>query len=99
MGNSKLAAGCHLPAAAHEPVPAIGANGILAHVQGNYIAAALQTLGPATREAPTHHEVLVEAGHLGTVRLFVEKKQARHGRHSHYFWSAYRAEAVDPPPH
>ncbi len=92
MGNSKLAARCHLSAAGHDQVPAIGANGILAQVQGNYIAAALRTLGPATREAPSHHEVLVEAGHLGTVRLFIEKKQARHGRHSHYFWSAYRAE-------
>ncbi|QRQ86233.1 hypothetical protein [Cupriavidus oxalaticus] len=95
MGNSKLAAGCHVRTTAYDPVPPIGASGILAQVQGNHIAAGLRTLGPATREAPSHHEVLVDAGHLGTVRLFVEKKQARHGRHSHYFWSAYRAELAN----
>lgn len=95
MGNSKLAANCHLWTTANGQVPAIGANGILAQVQGDHIAAALRTLGRATREAPSHHQVLVEAGHLGTVRLFIEKKQARHGRHSHYFWSAYRAEPAN----
>jgi len=95
MGNSKLAARCHLPAAAHDSVPAIGANGILAQIQGNHIAAAVRTLGRATREAPSHHKVLVKAGHLGTVRVFIAKKQARHGRHTHHFWSEYRAEPAE----
>ncbi|WP_279615823.1 hypothetical protein [Cupriavidus alkaliphilus] len=36
--------------------------------------------------------MLIDAGYLGTVRLFVEKKLARHNRHSHYYWAAYRAE-------
>lgn len=92
MGNNKFAARCHLPPAASDTYPLPGANGILAQVQGHHVAAALQTLGPATRDAPDHHEVLVEAGHLGTVRLFIQKKLARHNRHSHYYWSAYRAE-------
>ncbi|MCO4864405.1 hypothetical protein MKD38_22220 [Cupriavidus sp. WGlv3] len=97
MGNSKRAASCHLPAATPEyPVP--GANGILAQVQGHHVAAALQTLPRATADAPNHHEVLVEAGHLGTVRLFVVKKLARHNRHSHYYWSAYRAEPASAEP-
>ncbi|WP_116324727.1 hypothetical protein [Cupriavidus taiwanensis] len=96
MGNSKLAAGCHLPGAGPEPSPAAGANGILGRVQGNYIAAGLQTLEPATAAAPNHHEVLIDAGHLRTVRLFIEKKLARHNRHSHYYWSAYRAEPESP---
>jgi hypothetical protein len=95
MGNSKLAAGCHLHAASQGTTPTVAANGILAQVQGNYVAAALRTLGQATRETPSRHEVLVEADHIGTVRLFIEKKQARHGRHSHYYWSAYRAEQVN----
>ena len=95
MGNSKLAAGCHLPGENAEAAPAArGTNGILGRVQGNHIAAGLHTLGPATAAAPSHHEVLIDAGHLGTVRLFVEKKLARHNRHSHYYWSAYRAEPV-----
>ncbi|MBB3006063.1 hypothetical protein [Cupriavidus alkaliphilus] len=96
MGNSKLAAGCHLPGAGSEPSPAAGANGILGRVQGNYIAAGLQTLGPATATAPSHHKLLIDAGYLGTVRLFVEKKLARHNRHSHYYWAAYRAELEGP---
>lgn len=96
MGNSKLAAGCHLPGAGPEPSPAAGANSILGRVQGNYIAAGLQTLGPATAAAPSHHEVLIEAGHLGTVRLFIEKKLVRHNGHSHYYWAAYRAEPEPP---
>ena len=85
MGNSKLAARCHVPAATQETYPTPGANGSLAPVQGRPVAAALQTLGPATRDAPSHHEVVVETGHLGTVRLFIEKKLARHHRHSHYY--------------
>lgn len=48
MGNSKLAAGCHLPGAASDPSPAAGANGILGRIQGDHIAAGLQTLGRAT---------------------------------------------------
>ncbi|AQV94738.1 hypothetical protein BJN34_12695 [Cupriavidus necator] len=92
MGNSKRAAGCHLPAATSETYQVTDANGILGQVQGHYFAAGLQTLGPATHDSPSHHEVLVEAGLLGTVRLFIEKELARHNRHSHYYWSAYRAE-------
>ncbi|AEI77529.1 hypothetical protein CNE_1c21950 [Cupriavidus necator N-1] len=99
MGNSKRAAGCHLPATTPEPFPAPGANGILGRVQGHYIAAGLQTLPRATHDGPSHHEVLVEAGHLGTVRLFIEKKLARHNRHSHYYWSAYRAEPAEEQQH
>jgi hypothetical protein len=97
MGNSKLAGGCHLPREDSEPDPAaLGANGILGRVQGDHIAPGLQSLGPATATAPSHHEVLIDAGHLGTVRLFIEKKLARHNRHSHYYWSAYRAEPEGP---
>jgi hypothetical protein len=40
--------------------------------------------------------VVIDAGAAGTVRLFIEKKRVRHHRHSHYFWSAYRAEPVRP---
>ncbi len=95
MGNSRLAAGCHLPAATTATYPTTGASGILARVQTDHIAAGLQTLGPATADAPSHHEVLIDASHLGTVRLFIEKKLVRHHRHSHYYWSAYRAEPVN----
>lgn len=97
MGNSKLAARCHEPPGAPDSYPVAGANGILARIEGHYIAAALRTLGPTTRDGPSHREVLVEAGHAGTVRIFIEKKLARHGRYTHYFWSAYRAEPEKAP--
>jgi len=99
MGNSKLAARCHLPAKTHGEDLAHSGNSILGSIPGQYIAAGLGTLGRATRESADHYEVIVEAGHAGTVRLFIEKKRAQHGRYTHYFWSAYRAEPVDPPPH
>ncbi|WP_367394507.1 hypothetical protein [Cupriavidus sp. Agwp_2] len=95
MGNSKLAAGCHLSSDPSDTVPAGAENGILGQIHGQYIAAAIGTLGRATREAPERHEVVVEAGHAGTIRLFIEKKRARHGRYSHYYWSAYRAEQAN----
>lgn len=95
MGNSKLAANCHLQSAAPSESPN-PANGILGRIQGHYIAASLATLTPATADAPPHHEVVIDAGPAGTVRLFIEKKRVRHHRHSHYFWSAYRAEPVRP---
>ncbi|WP_434033613.1 hypothetical protein [Cupriavidus sp. a3] len=94
MGNSKLAAGCHLSSGPSHIAPT-GENGILGQVHGQYIAAAIGTLGRATREAPDRHEVVIEAGHAGTVRLFIEKKRARHGRYSHYYWSAYRADQAN----
>lgn len=93
MGNSKLAAKCHLRSSASSEFPS-QAHGILDRVQGDYIAAGLATLPPATVDAPPHHEVEIDAGPAGKVRLFIAKKRVRHHRHSHYFWSAYRAEPV-----
>jgi hypothetical protein len=95
MGNNKLAAKCHLRSPAPSEMPN-QAHGILGRVQGDYIAAGLATLPPATADATAHHEVEIDAGPAGTVRLFIEKKRVRHRRHSHYFWSAYRAEPVKP---
>jgi|GEM_PF-971625 len=95
MGNSKLAAKCHLRPPAPSETPN-QAHGILGRIQGDYIAAGLATLPTATADAPSHHEVVIDAGPAGTVRLFIEKKRVRHHRHSHYFWSAYRAEPVRP---
>ena len=98
MGNNKLASRCHMPAAAPDSYPVPGANGILGRIPGHYIAAALGTLGPATRDGPGHREVLLEAGHAGTVRLFIENKQAPHGRHTHHYWSAPSCPEPEPAP-
>lgn len=93
MGNNKLAAKCHPRSSAPLAAPN-QAHGILGRIQGDYIASGLATLPAATADAPPHHEVVIDAGPAGKVRLFIEKKRVRHHRHSHYFWSTYRAEPV-----
>lgn len=68
-------------------------NGILASVPGQSIAAALESLPPA---ATTEADQIVEikADHIGPVRIDVIRRKAKHGKHSHWYWAAYRAEAV-----
>lgn len=90
MGNT---ASTRAPRTSTGTYPVFGATGILGAVQSQDVSAALQTLGePSSATMRQHREVLVEAGGLGLVRLFIELKCSRHGRSSHYFWSAYRAE-------
>jgi hypothetical protein len=93
MGNSKLANGCQAashPGALADP----SLNGILPQVPGDCIAEASLQLAQPTLAGPLHQEVEIDAGHVGRVRLFFERKTARRGRHSHQFWAAYRAEPV-----
>ena len=94
MGNNRLAAKCHLPGETSRQASAPGANGILGRIQGQYVSAAILALPPAASCAEAHVEVDMDAGPDGRVRFFAEKKQARHHRHSHFFWSVYRAEPV-----
>lgn len=94
MGNSYLASRCHLPEAPSHSLPSPGAEGVLGRVQGQYIASALELLPDAGTTAEIHQEVEIDAGPAGKVRIFIERKRVRHHRHSHYFWSAYRAEPV-----
>jgi len=97
MGNSKLANQCHIRNG-EAPRPATGTpeNGILAQVPGNIVAAALQTLPPPTAIGPDTATVIFDAEHLGLVQFTIEKCRLKHGRHSHYYWSASRAEPVEP---
>jgi hypothetical protein len=94
MGNNRLATMCHLPGNTPNLSPAPGASGILVRIQAQYVAAALNLLPPAASSTTKHREVEVDAGPDGRVRFFAEKKEARHHRHSHHFWSVYRAEPV-----
>ncbi len=94
MGNSKSASGCQIPSAGSTVQPLPADNGILSRVRGDYIAQALATLQPPTRDGANQHQVVIDAGHLGAVRLYIERKQVRHRKHSHFYWAAYRAEAV-----
>lgn len=92
MRNSTRANGCQHRVASAAPAPA--ANGILAQVPGHYVAAASGQLPPPRLDGPEHQEVEIDAGHVGRVQLFFERKTARRAKHSHQFWIAYRAELV-----
>ncbi len=72
-------------------------NGILERVPGEYVSQAIDSLPPAATAEDRDYEVVIEAGHAGMVRLYARRKQARHGKHSHWFWSVYRAEPVSEP--
>lgn len=95
MGNSKLSSGCQFSAGESTRHATIGSqNGILGKVPGDLIAGALRTLPDPSKPGPEHHEVIIDARGLGRVRLSVERKLARHRRHSHYYWAAWYAEHV-----
>lgn len=73
-------------------------NGILSQVSGEYVAHAAQTLpNPATAQ-DLSPSAAIDAGPAGTVRIFYERKQARHHKHGHHFWTATRAEAEPMSP-
>lgn len=72
MGNSHLAARCHLPGETSSNPSAPGANGILGRIQGEYVSAAILTLPPAASSVKAHLEVEMDAGPNGRVRLFAE---------------------------
>ncbi|TRM53268.1 hypothetical protein YH64_009215 [Achromobacter sp. LC458] len=69
-------------------------NGILAQVPGPFIAQASQTLPPAATAEDRDYDVVIEAGHLGTVRVTFRKQKAKRAKHSHWFWAVKRAEKV-----
>ncbi|MCY1519212.1 hypothetical protein D9M68_539600 [compost metagenome] len=69
-------------------------NGILAEVQGQYVAQASLTLPPAAGAEDRLYEVVIDAGHTGRVRLFFRKMKAKRGKFSHWFWAIKRAEKV-----
>ncbi|CAB3680346.1 hypothetical protein [Achromobacter kerstersii] len=69
-------------------------NGILAQVPGQFTAQASQTLPPAATADDRDYDVVIEARHLGTVRITFRKHKAKRAKHSHWFWLAQRAERV-----
>lgn len=97
MGNSKLANQCHIHSGeAPHSATGLTENGVLAQVPGNIVAAALNSLPPPTAIGPDTAAVIFDAEHLGLVQFTIEKRRVKHGRHSHYYWSASRAEPVEP---
>jgi hypothetical protein len=70
-------------------------NGILAQVPGQFTGAASMSLPPA--DSVARDAVLtvdVEAAHVGWVRLSFTPRLAKHRRHRHWYWSAFRADAI-----
>lgn len=70
-------------------------NGILAQVAGEYVSRATKTLPPAGAAEDRVYEVVIEAGNAGIVRMLAKRQQAKHHKHSHWFWLVYRAEPVE----
>jgi hypothetical protein len=73
-------------------------NGILAQVPGQFTGAAAMSLPRADRVArDAVLTVDIEAAHVGWVRLSFTPKLAKHRGHRHWYWSAFRADAIDAP--
>ncbi|CAM4226387.1 hypothetical protein GCM10027287_17710 [Bordetella muralis] len=71
-------------------------NGILAKVPGEYLDEARQSLPPVDLAEDRIYEAVVAAGHLGPIRVQFRRHKARHHKHSHWFWSAFKAERTEP---
>ncbi|MFY4037979.1 hypothetical protein ACOTJL_19715 [Achromobacter xylosoxidans] len=69
-------------------------NGILERVQGTYVAQAALTLPPAATAEDRDYPVEINAGHAGLVRLTFRRQKSRHGKRTHWFWLAKRADRV-----
>ncbi|AKP88995.1 hypothetical protein [Achromobacter ruhlandii] len=69
-------------------------NGILEQVQGTYVAQAARTLPPAATAEDRDHSVEIDAGHTGLVRITFRRQKAKRAKHTHWFWSAKRADAL-----
>ena len=94
MGNNKLSAGCQIPTNSARSSPERGSqNGILGRVPGDLISRGMASLPDAAAPGPDAHEVIIDARHLGRVRLSIERRKVKHGRHSHYYWSAWFARS------
>jgi len=70
-------------------------NGILAKVPGHYVAMISEMLQPPATAEDRDYDVVLEAGHAGTVRLFARKDRYSHGKSFYRFWRVFRAEPVD----
>ena len=93
MGNSRLAQGCQAPSG-HAATDIESSNGILAKIPGDVIARGLGTLPSASSSGADTHVITITLPDFGKVEVYVERKRVRHGRHSHSYWQACRAEAV-----
>lgn len=67
-------------------------NGILEQVSGPYVGEAMKTLPPAVTAEDRDYDAVVDAGHLGAVRITFRKQKAKRGKFSHWFWVAKRAD-------
>lgn len=76
----------------------ISDNGILPAVPGDYTHQAMKTL-PAAATAPQEQmSVVVEAGHLGRVRIDFRRYRYRHYKNTFWAWSAVCAVKEPRPP-
>ncbi|WP_419342823.1 hypothetical protein ACM1PE_07095 [Achromobacter sp. PD1] len=67
-------------------------NGILEQVPGPFVSQAKQALPQVGTAEDRDYDAVVDAGHVGRVRIFFRKQKAKRGKFSHWFWVAVRAE-------
>ena len=72
----------------------ISNNGILQKMFGEYIAAGARQLPDAETAAIEEMTAMVSAGWLGQVRVTYRRQRARHHKHSHWYWTAVRADPL-----
>jgi len=76
--------------------PLITDNGILAHVQGQWIAAASHMLPPPDKAPDDLMSSVIEEPYLGRIRVVHQRTLIRHGKHRHWAWLPVRAD-LEPP--
>ena len=92
MGNPFIRSEAFQPASAD---PAPSANGILAKVPAEFIAAGAKQLPQAAAgQSESAEALLQDLPHLGAVRISYRLNTYRHGKSRHWHWVAVRADQV-----
>lgn len=73
------------------------AKGILTWLAGGIISGGSMELPPAGPEQPESAQAVVDAAHLGKVRITYALKSYKHGRSKHWHWVAVRADRAGDP--
>ncbi|WP_198087031.1 hypothetical protein [Variovorax sp. E3] len=67
-------------------------NGILAKIPGDLIARGSQTLPRPADGQPEERHVVLDAGHLGRVRITYRLSRSQHHKSRNWFWTACHAD-------
>ena len=93
MPNPAIHTGPHDPAEQREP----SANGILAWVHGPDVSRGIQSLPKAQAGEQSPRTVVIEAEHVGLVRMTYALNSYKHRRSRFWHWRSEHAEKVEAP--